>query len=70
MKIIANVIAYQLSPLVSHFLLPNQFGFVHGRNVEEFIAAVSECVILLNNHSFRGNMTIKVGIHKVFDTMN
>ena len=61
-KVITRIIADRLGIICSTILLPNQFGFVMGRNERDAIVGAMECFSDLHKCSFGGGMTIKIDI--------
>ena len=50
--------------------MPNQYAFLKGRHISDCILLASECVNLLDNKCFGGNVAIKFDVAKAFDTLN
>lgn len=68
-KIIPKIVSTRLSSLMGKLVLPNHCDFVKGRHISSYITAVSECVNLLNNISFEGNMGMVIDFAKAFNTI-
>ncbi|KAM7517189.1 hypothetical protein LguiA_006772 [Lonicera macranthoides] len=68
-KIITKIISNRVSTIIAKLILPNQCGFIKGRNISSCITAVSECVNMLNKRSYGGNMCMVIDFIKAFDTI-
>lgn len=67
-KIISKILADRLAPIANKILLCNQFGFIHGRNIQDCISTAFKCVNLMD--CFGRNMVVKVDIKKALDTLD
>jgi hypothetical protein len=47
-----------------------QHGFIHGRDIKNYLCIASEAANLLHNKSFGGNLALKIDITKAFDTLD
>lgn len=66
-----NNLASRLARVVlNKIVFANQFGFIRGRCIQDYIVGTSECVNGLDKKCFRGNIDMKINIHKAFDTLN
>lgn len=70
LKVTTKILADRLAIIASRIISPNQFGFIRGRNIEDCIVVVSECLDALNNRCFGDNIVVKVDMRKVLDTMD
>jgi len=68
-KIISKIIADMLATLMPNIVSKEQMGFIHGRNIKDFLCIASEATNLLHNKAFRGNLAMKIDITKAFDTL-
>lgn len=62
-KIVAKLLADRLSLIASGIVFDNQFGFIKGRNIEDYIALSSKYVNHLDKKCFGNNVALKVDIH-------
>lgn len=67
-KILTNIISFRLGPMLKHILTPSQYGFIPVKKIHHCITADSKGFQCLSKG--RGNMALKIDIHKAFDTMN
>jgi len=69
-KIIFKILADRLALVAARIISPNQYGFVQGRHIQDYIGIASEVINMLSKKVRGGNMAYKVDIHKVFDTLS
>jgi len=69
-KIISMILADRLTLVAVRIISPNQYGFVHGRQIQDCIGIASEAINMLSKKVRGGNMAYKVDIHKAFDTLS
>jgi hypothetical protein len=69
-KIISKIIAERLASIMPSLIFVEQKGFIHGRNIKDFLCIASEVANLLPNKSFGGNVALKIDITKTFDTLD
>lgn len=51
-KIISKILSSRLAMISNQIVLPNPFGFIRGRYVQDCIATASKCVNLLDSKCF------------------
>jgi len=68
-KIISKIIADRLATLMPTIVSKEQMGFIHGRNIKDFLCIASKATNLLHNKAFGGNLAMKIDITKAFDTL-
>lgn len=68
-KVISKIIADRLAQIMPSIIFKEQMGFIHGRNIKDYICIASEAVNLLHNKAFGGNLALKIDITKAFDTL-
>ena len=68
-KVIAKILADRLGTIAFRIISENQFGFLKGRHIEDFIVAASECFNVMNRQYWGGNMAMKIDIKKAFDSI-
>ena len=56
--------------MVARIISPNQYGFVHGRQIQDCIGIASKVINMLSEKVMGGNVAYKVDIHKAFDTLS
>ncbi|KAI9173782.1 hypothetical protein LWI28_006415 [Acer negundo] len=56
--------------VAARIISPHLFGFIRDRHIEDCIALASDCVNVLQKKCYEGNLTIKIDICKVFDTLD
>ena len=56
--------------MVAKIISLNQYGFVHGRKIQECIGIAFEAINMLSKKVRGGNVAYKVDIHKAFDTLS
>ncbi|KAL8555579.1 hypothetical protein ACS0TY_003398 [Phlomoides rotata] len=69
-KIFTKILASRLGGVAARILSPLQFGFVPGKSIHTCIALASDTINILDNPRLRGNMAIKIDMHKAFDTVS
>ena len=69
-KVITKIIFERLATMSSRVMSPNQFCFVKGRQIQDAIVIVSDCVSYLHKRSYRGNVALKIDIRKAFDKVS
>ena len=69
-KIISKILVDRLALVAARIISPNQYGFVHGRQIQDCIGIASEVINMLSKKVRGGNMAYKVDIHKAFDIMS
>lgn len=69
-KIITRIMDSRLANIASKIITENQRGPIQGRNILDYIAVTSEAINMLDTKAFSGNLSIKVDIKMVFDTMD
>eukprot|EP00253_Pinus_taeda_P008243 PITA_08243 len=68
-KIIAKIIANHLKPILSRHISPEQFAFLHHRQIHEAIATAQELLHTLHTKKQKG-LILKVDLSKAFDRAN
>ncbi|XP_057792980.1 uncharacterized protein LOC131009580 [Salvia miltiorrhiza] len=68
-KIISKILASRLSSVAASHVLPNQFGFIKGRNIHDCIMLGSEGLNCMERTNNGINMACKIDIRKAFDTI-
>jgi len=68
-KILSNILADRLAPILPNIISKEQRGFVQGRNIKDCIAITSEAINLLDKKCFGGNLALKIDVSKAFDTL-
>ena len=66
-KDITKIIAQRLNSITDRIISPNQFGFICGRCIHDYIALALEAVNCLNDSFCRRHMAIQIDIIKAFD---
>lgn len=66
-KIITRILTNQLTSICSHIISPNQYGFIPDSHIGNYIARAFECFNIFFNTNYRGQMVLKVDIHKTFN---
>jgi len=56
--------------VAARIISPNEYGFVHGRQIQDCIDIASEAITMLSKKVRGGNVAYKVYIHKAFDTLS
>ena len=69
-KIINKILAESLSGIAARIVLPNQYGFIRGRRIQECIFVAYKVVNQLEKKNSGRNMIIKLDIRKAFDSMS
>ena len=69
-KVITKILADLLAPIAARIIFPNQFAFLKGRHISDCILLASECINLLDNKCYGGNVAIKFDVAKAFDTLS
>ena len=69
-KIIFKIMAYRLAIVAARIISSNQYVFVQGKQIQDCIGVASEAIDMLSKMVRGGNVTYKVNIHKVFDTLS
>jgi len=69
-KIISKILADRLALVAARIISPNQYGFVQGRQIQDFIGISSEAINMLSKKVRGGNVAYKVDIYKAFDTLS
>ncbi|KAL8480479.1 hypothetical protein ACS0TY_027134 [Phlomoides rotata] len=69
-KIFTKILASRLGAIAARILTPFQFGFVSGKRIHTFIDLSSDAINILDYPHVRGNMAIKIDMHKAFDTIS
>ncbi|XP_058741658.1 uncharacterized protein LOC131614046 [Vicia villosa] len=68
-KLISKILADRISPIMPYLISKEQRGFIQGRHIHDCIDVASEAFNMLDSKSWCGNIAIKVGIRKAFDTL-
>jgi len=55
-KIISKILADRLALVVARVISPNQYGFVHGRQIQDCIGIASEAINMLSKKVRGGNV--------------
>jgi len=56
--------------VTARIISPNQYGFVHRRQIQYCIGIASEAINMLSKKVRGGNVAYKDDIHKAFDTLS
>lgn len=68
-KIITKTLVNKLAHTTGRMVSTNQFGFIHGRQIQGCIAIASDWVNLMQKRCVGGNIALKIEIKKAFATM-
>lgn len=69
-KIISTVLADRMSSVMPIIISKEKKRFLKGRCIKDYIGFTSETTNLTHKKSSRGNLSMKVGITKDFDSLN
>ena len=64
-KVVINIIFKRSETTASKVILPNQFEFVNGRQIQNAIVMASDCVNCLYKRSYGGNVVLKIDIPRL-----
>jgi len=68
-KIISKIIADQIKLILSRSLLEEQLGFLHGRQIQDAIGTVHECIYSITNKK-SNSLVLKLDLQKAYDCIN
>lgn len=66
-KVNTKIVSHRLG-MTSQIISPNNFGFIKGHQIQDYIVAASDCVNILSWKCYGGNMAMKIDIRTVFNT--
>jgi len=69
-KIVSKILTDRLALMATRIISPNQYGFVQGRQIQDYIGIASEAINMLSKKVREGTVAYKVDIHKDFDTLS
>ena len=64
-KVVINIIFKRSETTASKVILPNQFEFVNGRQIQNAIVMASDCVNCLCKRCYEGNVVLKIDIPRL-----
>jgi hypothetical protein len=68
-KIISKVIANRIKPILSRSLSEEQLGFLQGRQIQDAIGTVHECIHSINQKKSK-SLILKLDLQKAYDCVN
>jgi mannosylglycoprotein endo-beta-mannosidase len=68
-KIISKIIANQIKPILSRSLSEEQLGFLQGRQIQDAIGTVHECLHNIKNKKLK-SLVLKLDLQKAYDYIN
>jgi hypothetical protein len=68
-KIISKIIADQIKPILSRSLSEEQLGFLQGRQIQDAIGTVHECIHSIKKKKSK-SLVLKLDLQKAYDCIN
>ncbi|KAL8470581.1 hypothetical protein ACS0TY_033214 [Phlomoides rotata] len=69
-KNFTKIVASRLGSIAARILTPFQFGFIPRKCIHTCIALASNTINIMDTPTKRGNIALKINIHKAFDTIS
>jgi hypothetical protein len=68
-KVISKIIENQIKPILSRSLSEEQLGFLKGRQIQNAIGMVHECLHSMKKKNLK-SLVLKLDLHKAYDCIN